>query len=138
MSQKAGLIDFYVNLIRSAYNCASVSTDNLNHYIAQIKDLTDCDNCTSCSGNTPTVISALSSASVALGNVIQYTTDASSPAATYTDIDLIGKTYSSTQQDFIVFVDGNKDNVTFNSTTGTITYSTTPSPSVLIEIVILK
>ena len=138
MSQKAGLIDFYVNLIRAAYNCASVNTDNLNHYIAQIKDLTDCDNCTSCSGNTPTVISALSSASVSLGNVIQYTTDSSSPAATYTDIDLIGKTYSSTQQDFIVFVDGNKDNVTFNSTTGTITYSTTPSPSVLIEIVILK
>lgn len=138
MKASAGLISMYVNLIRTAYNCGSVDTDNLNHYIAQIKDLTDCNNCTSCSGNTPTVISALASASVSLGNVIQYTTDSSSPAATYTDVDLIGKAYSSTQQDFLVFVDGNKDNITFNSTTGTITYSATPSPSVLVEIVILK
>jgi|11_taG_2_1085331.scaffolds.fasta_scaffold09491_2 hypothetical protein len=138
MKEKAGLISMYVNLMRTAYNCGVVSTDNLNYYISQIKDLTDCDSCTSCGGGTPTVISALSSASVSLGNVIQYTTDATTPAATYTDIDLKGKVYTSTQQDFLVFVDKVKDNVTFNSTTGTITYSTTPSTSVLIEIVILK
>lgn len=134
---KAGLISMYINLIRSAYNCGNVNTINLNHYIEQIKELTDCNNCSSCSGSTPTVISALSSASVSLGNVIKFLTTAST-GGTYTDVDLIGKTYSSIQQDFIVFRDGSKDNVTFNSTTGTITFSSVPASGVLIEIVILK
>lgn len=130
----AGLVSYYNGLIASAFQCGA--TSKVNDWVQEIKDLVDCKGDCTCSNETPTIISAVAGSSITLGNVISGTT--TSGQVTVQNNNLINKTYNSSQQDFIVFLDGLKDNASFVSSTGTVRFSGTQPAGVFYEIWIAK
>ncbi len=127
LRQLAGEVAIYLEMISDAYACGK--GDDINTYVAAIKDLVGCnDDCGCGSGTTPTVIQAISVGGIPVNNKFVYT-GLSSPT-TYTEPLLIGLTYETTGSprrcDFDVFIGsaGQLDNLSaFDSTTGKMTFS---------------
>jgi hypothetical protein len=127
LRQLAGEVAIYLEMISDAYACGK--GDDINTYVAAIKDLVGCnDDCGCGSGTTPTVIQAISVGGIPVNNKFVYT-GLSNPT-TYTEPLLIGLTYdtvgSPRRNDFDVFVGsaGQLDNLSaFDSTTGKMTFS---------------
>ena len=127
LRQLAGEVAIYLEMISDAYACGK--GDDINTYVAAIKDLVGCnDDCGCGSGTTPTVIQAISVGGIPVNNKFVYTGIAS--ITSYTEPLLIGLTYdtvgSPRRNDFDVFVGsaGQLDNLSaFDSTTGKMTFS---------------
>lgn len=130
----AGEVAFYFNSIDAAYQCSK--TQNVNQWVNEIRSLVGCDDDCDCESSTPVQITGIASGSLILGNIISFVT--SGITSSYQNNNLIGATYSSTFQSFLVFVDGLKQTGTFNSTTGTFTPTTPWASGIQVEIVRLR
>lgn len=130
----AGEVAFYFNSIDAAYQCSK--TQNVNLWVNEIRGLVGCDDDCDCDSSAPVQITGIASGSLILGNVISFVT--SGTTTSYANNNLIGATYSSTFQSFLVFADGLKATGTFNSATGTFTPTTPWVSGIQIEIVRLR
>jgi hypothetical protein len=129
LRQLAGEVSIYLEMISDAYACGK--GEDINTYVAAIKDLVGCNDDCGCTGSTtPTVIQAISVGGMPVNNKFVYTGLAS--ITTYTEPLLIGLTYETSGNprrcDFSVFVGsaGQFENLSaFDPATGTMTFSGT-------------
>ena len=127
LRQLTGEVSLYLEQISNAYSCGK--GDDINTYVAEIKDLVGCnDDCGCGNSTTPTVIQAISLGGMPVNNVIYYENGAS-PVSTHPDSSLIGLTYevsgSPRRNDFAVYLGGVLDNLSaFDNSTGLMTFST--------------
>jgi len=134
MLQKQALIGSYLTFISAAFSCSK--TSDVNAWVQDIKTLADCKGDCSCSDGNPTLIVPITGSSVSVGRVLNFTT--TSGQSTYQSNDLINKVYSSSQNDFILWLDNIQDTCSFTSSTGTIAFSTTQPAGVVGKVLILK
>lgn len=132
--QKQALIGSLLTFISAAFTCSK--TDDVNEWVQKIKDLADCKGDCSCSDGNPTLIVPITGSSVSVGRVLNFTT--TSGQTTFQSNDLINKVYTSTQNDFILWLDNLQDTGSFTSSTGTIAFSVTQPAGVAGKILILK
>jgi hypothetical protein len=129
LRQLAGEVSIYLEMISDAYACGK--GEDINTYVAAIKDLVGCNDDCGCTGSTtPTVIQAISVGGMPVNNKFVYTGLAS--ITTYTEPLLIGLTYETSGNprrcDFSVFVGsaGQFENLSaFDPATGKMTFSGT-------------
>lgn len=145
LEQKWTKVMTRIAYIQAAQSCGK--TENLNEVITEIKEIADCGDDCGCSNGTPTVISPIVDGATSNTSVITFNTSTVSTAqftrkpiggggSTYTSGDLVGKTYSGTQQDFDVYFDGDIDlRGSFDSATGTFTFQSILSEDVEVKIV---
>ena len=88
------------------------------------------------SDGNPTLIVPITGSSVSVGRILNFTT--TSGQLTYQANDLINKVYTSSQNDFILWLDNVQDTASFVSSTGTITFSVGQPAGVIGKILILK
>lgn len=134
MLQKQALIGSYLTFISAAFSCSK--TSDVNAWVEAIKDLADCKGDCSCSDGNPTLIVPITGSSVSVGRILNFTTTVGQ--ATYQANDLINKVYTSSQNDFILWLDNIQDTASFVSSTGTITFSVAQPAGVIGKILILK
>lgn len=132
--QIQGQVAFYLNAISNAFACST--TGKVNTWVDIIKDLVNCKGDCSCSDDTPTLIVPVTGSSVTLGNVKRFTTTTAQSTVQYND--LINKVYNTTQQDFMVFLDGIEDTGSFVSSSGTYTFANPQPAGVAGKVIILK
>lgn len=134
MKANAGLISFYITLLQNTYAC-NASAD-VTRYIEMIKILVDCG-CNGCGdGKEPILISAINAPYANTGKVLRHV---SIGQTTKTWTELINKTYNNDFQDFLVFVDGIKTDITFTPSTGEVDFgSLIVTANTLIEVVFLR
>jgi len=133
MMSNAGLISFYMTLLSNAYNCGGDA--DVARYIEMIKSLVG-KKCGGCGKKgEPVLIRPINAPYANTGKVIRYVSQGEQ-VLTFTE--LIAKTYTNDFQDFIVFSDGIKQDVTFVSSTGTIDFGYSTTIGTLIEIVWLR
>jgi len=134
MLQKQALIGSYLTFISAAFSCSK--TSDVNAWVQDIKNLADCKGDCSCSDGNPTLIVPITGSSVSVGRILNFTT--TSGQLTYQANDLINKVYTSSQNDFILWLDNVQDTASFVSSTGTITFSVGQPAGVIGKILILK
>lgn len=134
MLQKQALIGSYLTFISAAFSCSK--TSDVNAWVEDIKNLADCKGDCSCSDGNPTLIVPITGSSVSVGRVLNFTT--TTAQATYQANDLINKVYTSSQNDFILWLDNIQDTCSFVSSTGTITFSNPQPSGVAGKVLILK
>lgn len=134
MLQQRAQIGALLTFISASYSCSS--TSKVNTWVNEIKEIAQCNGDCSCDDGQPVLIVPVTGSSVALGNVKRFTTTAAQTQVQYND--LINKVFNSTQEDFVVFLDGINDTGSFVSSSGTYVFQNPQPAGVRGKIVILK
>tara|TARA_R110000822_G_scaffold78394_3_gene187800 strand:+ start:12225 stop:13454 length:1230 start_codon:yes stop_codon:yes gene_type:complete len=134
LQARQGQIAYYLSLISTAFSCSS--TADVSTWVDSIKTLCDCRGDCSCNDGSPILIIPVSSAGSVAGACANFTTTAGQ--TTIQNNLVVGKVYSTTQNDFIVYLDNIPDAISFVSSTGVITFSAAQPAGVAGKILLLK
>jgi len=132
--QTRAQIGTLLSFVSASFSCSS--TSKVNQWVDEIKDLAGCNGDCSCNDGQPVLITPVTSTGLQTGQSFEFTTKIAQ--TTVQNAAIVNKVYNSTQKDFIVFLDGIKDNGSHVSSTGTYTFQNAQPAGVEGEVIILN